>query len=292
MSQPSSTVKISARSASRVNGPVFERKTPFDPHSKSRRRPGGPSRKVIFAPGDELACVIRKMASTHLVETKIERKDLHPSMSDPSPQYALSSTAVPALRAMGRLLAPEGKVYRFMLPTALTMSSSGAGIINSLINTSTIASNADFVSLSSVFSEFFVVAMHLKWQPISRYNGPIGFASATNAGSLPIGLCSLHHGTAAYTSLSSMSNNQHFDYQATGDPFAYRWLNIEDPKDKSVIATGSETNSFQGWGLCSLASQLTGNVQIISLPAPPALPVSVVTGCFIVAYEVLMRYRE
>jgi len=183
----------------------------------------------------------------------------------------------------------KGRQYRFNLSTCFNMSSSGTGIINSAINVAALASNPSFTALSGVFSEFFVTRMDVHWQPVSRYNGPIGTAIATTASSLPIGLASLQHGIAAYTSLSNMTENQHYAYSNTSDPFSYSWINVESPS--STVLTNSSGVS-QGWELTGNASSYSGTIQILSQPAPPGLPPSAVLGTFTTFYDVLFRVRE
>jgi hypothetical protein len=178
--------------------------------------------------------------------------------------------------------------YSFELSTVLNMSSSGTGTVNSVIAVSTLSGNSEFAALAGVFNEFFVTRMNCVWQPNSRYNGPIGSAVATTATSLPIGLASLNHGAAAYTSLGAMSENYRFAYSNTSDPFSYSWHNIESPSSTVLPATAAASQSWSGVG--NVASY-QGVVQILSQSAPPALPVTAVLGTFAVSYRVLFRIR-
>jgi len=185
----------------------------------------------------------------------------------------------------------KGHEYSFSLSTSVNMSSSGGGIVNSTVSNSLLASNAAFASLAGVFNEFFVERMRLVWQPVGRYNGPIGSAPATNATSLPIGLCSLQHGASAYSSLALMSENFKFAYANTSDPFEYTWINVEDFRIPTAPVLVVSTPG-QSWMLVRDVAQYQGTVQIISGSAPPALPVSQVLGAFVVEHLVRFRIRE
>jgi len=181
------------------------------------------------------------------------------------------------------------KHYRFRLSTVLNMSSSGAGIVNSTISNGVLTSQADFVSLSTVFSEYFVVKFEVKWQPVSRYNYPLGGTSTLSISSLPIGTADLQHDQPVYSSLAAMSDNFRIGYHNTGDPFAYSWINTESPTESVLTTTTGKT---QSWNLCSNSANYLGAIQVTSQSSPPALPFSQVLGTFMVHFDVIMRVRS
>jgi len=180
-------------------------------------------------------------------------------------------------------------VYSFALTTALNMSSSGAGAVNSVVTVGSVLSGlTEFAALSGVFNEFFVRRMRLRWQPVGRYNGPLGFVAATTVSSLPIILASLQHGAPSYTSLTSATENYRAAFANTSDPFEYDWKNVENPSTETLSATTSQ----QTWYPVALAAGYGGQVQIISQSAPPGLPVSAVLGTYAVEYDILFRIRN
>jgi hypothetical protein len=179
------------------------------------------------------------------------------------------------------------KVYKFRLATVLTMSSSGAGSVNSTLAVNAIGSNPDFVALSTVFNEFFVVCMDVKWVPVSHYNYPLTGVPATSVSSLPIGCAQLQHGQTPYTSTALASNNYDFSLKSTGDPWSYRWVNIEK-SSQGIVDNGVPT---QSWCVASDFSQYSGLLQFIAPSAPPGLPASQVLGNFLVEWELLFRVR-
>jgi len=180
------------------------------------------------------------------------------------------------------------KVYAFRISTALNMSSSGAGIVNSTISNSVLVSNADFVSLTAVFNEFFVTKFIVKWRPVSRYQYPLGGTSTLSVANLPMGKADLQHGAAAYTNLSDMSQNFRFGYYSTGDPFSSKWVNTQKPTDEIVASLTAPT---QSWCTVNNASNYQGTLQFLTQSSPPALPFSQVLGTFIASFDILFRIR-
>lgn len=240
------------------------------------------------------------MAQSTLVEFKspipLYRGSGFPTLISPPPlQYCVEPTPGSTVlstviqRSLGNL------PMAFRLATALTLSSSGTGAVNSIVAISSVASLASFSALSTLFTEFFVSKMHLRWEPVSMFNGPVGFSQVTQVSSLPLGVVSLQHAQSAnpYTSLSSMSNSSGFDYHNTGRPFHHVWTNVESSNSKTVVvSTAGSTTPSQSWCQTANVAYYTGAVQFLSLPAPPALAASQVLGSFIVEYDVMFRVRN
>jgi len=191
--------------------------------------------------------------------------------------------------ALSRMFAK--KQYGFRLATALNMSSSGAGIVNSIIQNTILAANTDFSSLSSVFNEFFVERFDVLWEPVSLNNFPLtGLPDGKTVSSLPMGAADLQHNAPAYTSMAGMTENFRYKHTNTGRAFQYSWLNTES-RGSTVLpqATGELT---QAWCLTSAASTYQGTLQFLTQSAPPGLPVSSVLGTFLVEHLVYFRVRE
>jgi hypothetical protein len=181
-------------------------------------------------------------------------------------------------------------IFRTRISTAINISSSGAGAVNSALAMSVVTTSPDFSAFSSIFAEYFVLGCRVIFQPVSKYNYPLTGAAATNVSSLPLGLCSLFHGQTAYSSLGSLMNSGTFLYTNTGDDFAYRWRNNEDPMAGTFEAYGSTTT--QAWALTTGSAVYSGQIQFLSQSAPPGLPASQVIGTLAVQFDVLFRNRE
>lgn len=180
------------------------------------------------------------------------------------------------------------KHYRFRIGTVLNMSSNGANAVNSTLSVSALQFTADFVSLSTVFNEFFVVAMDAIWQPVSRYQSPGGPQAATFDTNIPLGTAELQHGATAYSSLSLMADNYNVTFQNTGTPFNCMWTNVEKVSETVVAEQSSNT---QSWCTTGNVANYQGQLQFISQAAPPKLPVSTVLGTFMTHWDVVFRVR-
>jgi len=194
-----------------------------------------------------------------------------------------SALLVSALRSMF-----GNKHYEFRLSTALNMSSSGAGIVNSTLSNSVLVSQVDFVALAGVFNEFFIKGFTAYWQPVSQYQYPLGGTSTLSVANLPLGCADLQHGQAAYSSLTAMSDNFRFTWHNTGRPFVVTWVNTEKVSETVVASLTAPT---QSWCTVNNASNYQGTLQFLTQSAPPALPFSQVLGTFIVHFDVLFRVR-
>jgi len=182
------------------------------------------------------------------------------------------------------------RMYNFRLSVALNMSSSAGGIVNSVIDNATIGSVTEFSALSAIFNEFFIQEMHAVWQPVSLYNGPIGYAPATTVASLPLGCCGLQHGQTAYSSVSSMLENSSFSWNNTGKGFTKVWRNDERHTDDTLPAIAAAAT--QSWATISNVANYRGTLQFLTQSAPPGLPVSQVLGTFAVTWNVWWRVRS
>jgi hypothetical protein len=214
-----------------------------------------------------------------------------PSLLAPHPSYSLihSEMSLSLQAGLARLFGD--KTYAFRLSTSLNMAASGAGLVNSVIQTLAVGSIADFTSLSAVFNEFFVTEMRVRWQPVARYTGPVGTNPiAGPSGNTPLG-CSVHeHASAAYTTVALQSNNLMFSYHSTGDPFAKTWRNVESPSSKIMTV---ESGLTQSWCPVANVADYTGFLQFLSNnTGGAALPASAYLGSFIVDYDVLFRIRQ
>jgi len=208
----------------------------------------------------------------------------------PHPGYTLTDTkeSVALGTALSRMF--SGKWYEFRVTTALNMSSSGTGLVNSVVANSAINSTGDFSALSGVFSEFFIKTMKVTWEPVSMYNYPLTGVSTSSVSSLPIGVSDLQHAQAAYTSMTAATENWRYQHKNTGRAFTFSWINSEKPTSTVAVDASTGVNS-QSWADVRDAGTYTGTIQFISQSPPPALPVTQVLGTFLVEWDVLFRVR-
>jgi hypothetical protein len=193
-----------------------------------------------------------------------------------------------SIRPLMHAMLSEKSQWEFKLSSAVTMSSSGTGIVNSTLGANTVTSVTEFTSFGAIFDEYFVRGFTAHWMPVARYQGPLTWVPGTNLNSMPIGCATLQHSASAYTALGQMGSNSRFAYHSTGDPFTYSWRNVESPTSVNLDITSGNT---QSWALTNGSVNYTGFVQFLSNSAPPALPVSTVLGTFVVVFDVLFRCR-
>lgn len=200
------------------------------------------------------------------VEEKDEKK---PSgSSTPSPLLTLSGlkTEVSMLRGVLRSQF-SGKEYAFMMASSPTVSSSGAGLINSIIAVNSIASISEFASFAAIFDEFFVHSMVCRWIPLSRYQYQVGSAPTTNTISTLVTSTSLFHGASAYINVGGALTNPTTRFNGSTDPWTHKWMNNEDPKSGVTVSSTSGSGTVsQGWCLTAPtnAGSYAGQVQYLS----------------------------
>jgi len=184
------------------------------------------------------------------------------------------------------------KMYKFRLSTSLTVAATSTGFVNAAVNVAVVEGIAEFASLAGLFNEFFVKKMHLRYEPASMYNGPLGFNNEANISSLPIGICDLQHFQPIYPSLTSMANNFRFKYANTGRPWNYTWINTEKSSQGVLPNPGSTDTPTQSWCLCTNAADYSGTVQFISISGSDlTLPLSTDFGNIVVDFDLLFRVR-
>lgn len=201
-------------------------------------------------------------------------------------EYLASPQSMPVRASIRSMFG--NRVYPFRLSTALNMSSSAAGIVNSTINASVVQSSTDFSAISSIFEEFFILRYDAHWMPVSRYQYPLGGTSTLSVANLPIGCAQLHHSAVPYSSASALLNNFGSGWHSTGDPFTYSWVNVESPAAK----TEQISVTSQGWVSTTNGTLYAGALQFMSQSSPPALPFSQVLGTFATHFYCLFRVRE
>jgi hypothetical protein len=189
------------------------------------------------------------------------------------------------LAAMSTIVGTD-KIYRFKLSTVVTISSSATGIVNSVINASSVLSSPEFSAFSGIFQEFFIRDFSATFVPASRYQYPTTGTSAISVANRALGVVSLYHASPAYTSVGALVNNRTHQFLSTADPWSHKWTNNEDP-----YAGVASSTANQAWELTS-TGVYAGQIQFLSNSAPPALPVSTVIGDIRVVYDVLFRARS
>ncbi len=170
------------------------------------------------------------------------------------------------------------------------------GLIDRQVKTSLISASTDRTAIGTLFDEIFIVAMHVHYVPYTRYTPVYGVpGSANQTPAVPLGLAICQHGSAAYTTLDDMSQNNSFRLVSSDTEWRMTWRNEEDPKP-GINADPDPTSSRarQGWSAIGSTNLLayTGFIQILSPTTPYTLSASYVIGLMDVQFDCLVRSRS
>jgi len=185
--------------------------------------------------------------------------------------------------------------YRSHLGTVLVANTSSVGVINFAITNSGLSGLSEFSAFATLFDEFFVHSMTIRFVPRSRYQYvPAETSPATSVVNTLLTVTPLFHGTPGYASSATAMENERTMVTSTADPFSFVWKNNESPSAGTVVAdTSSSVLPSQGWCLtaASPASLYTGTIQ--GLGATPIGPGTGVVSFADVAviYDVSFRVR-
>lgn len=213
--------------------------------------------------------------------------------------YSTDPSTEPLLKAakMAANIFGSRKVFHIKIGAVLSMSTSGAGIVNSVITNGTaLYGTSEFSALASIFDEFFVVGFDINYVPLSRYN--LMPTQTTNQNSsTPLGVCQIQNGEASYTSISGMANNQTVKYHTSSDPWKFSWRNVQRWKNGTMSVQAQVPTTFtQDWANCASVISGTqtynGFVQILSTSNTQTLPISTQIGDFLVSWDIRWRCRS
>jgi hypothetical protein len=209
--------------------------------------------------------------------------------SDPPRALALGTNAMNAMRSMmGR------KPYRAILRLPFDITSTAGGVINSLITVNALSTLSEFASFATLFDEFFVHSMQVRYEPYSEYQFNVGTTPGTNKTNVGLGVVSTFHGAANYSTYATLLNNSTLLYTNTAKRWTKTWKNNESPS--GGIAVSSSTSlpiASQGWCLTQNAdaSLYTGNVQVFGSAVIGTGLVSVTPGTTLLSWDVSFRMR-
>jgi len=216
----------------------------------------------------------------------------------------------PAFRmALGMLkgvLFKRDEPYRTYLPLQGLFSTNGSGVVNLTISNLSLASTAEWATITALFDEFYVHTIVFKFVPVNVAGGGMGQCgsagvvgpqtaiadtSYTNCGLL---CCCLFNAGAQYTSASAMAANATIAIKHTGKGFTYKWRNnVRFEKHGLAIPTISG-GGWSGWMNVGGVAQYGGNIQFRTLNDQVVGSGSAIVnmGQYIARYEVSFRCRS
>jgi hypothetical protein len=186
----------------------------------------------------------------------------------------------------------SGKRYTMNIGYTPTISTNGSGIVNAVIACASIGTLTEWPAFQQLFDEFFIVSMHCRYMPVSRYQYPVASSPATLNTSFPMTSSSLFHGVGNYTNVAGAVNNPTTMWRSSSDPWTHRWINNENINSDVVVSSStSSTAPTQGWCLTatSPSQNYSGTVQYLS--GMGTLVASTVIAQLAVTFVVVLRNR-
>ena len=180
-----------------------------------------------------------------------------------------------------------------VLGASYQLSSGGTGITNTTVGNDLLPALAEFVSLATLFTEFFIEKFEVVFQPSSRYSKPSASAQIPNE--QPLVVANLQHGAPLYATHTLACANGALFITNTADPWKVSWTNTE--RLRSGVLSGSASTASpvatQGWCLTdsSSAALYTGSLQILSPAATPNPTLNFLYGTVVVRWSVSFRSR-
>jgi hypothetical protein len=182
---------------------------------------------------------------------------------------------------------------RAYLGSSAGMNTSGAGLVNLNTSNATIHSLGEWSAWSTLFDEFFVLAIEIQFVPTSMFQYGIGAAPGTTLTSVPITVTSLHHGVSSYSTTATAMENATTRVHSTATPWTYVWKNVENPRSGVVVSPElSGSVATQNWCLTAAtpAALYTGLVQYLGDDVlGPASATQF--GRVLIRYDLLFRLR-
>lgn len=169
------------------------------------------------------------------------------------------------LETVGMLKSIIGNMHlRTELGTVAVLTTSAAGLVNTVFANTGLAAVAEFPSFALLFEEFFIHSMTLHYQPLNQFQTQPLMSFALPATGLLVGV-PLFHGGSSYTTTADMCANGQLAVMHSGVPWTMKWKNNESPVGGIVVspATSSSTPT-QSWCLTAAtpAALYQGRLQI------------------------------
>jgi hypothetical protein len=247
---------------------------------------------AILAPHRAKHITLPERSGYELVETKADPKEQEERFLE-------------ALTLLKGILFKRDQPYRTLLPFSGSFSTNSSGVLNTTTSLSTVVSTQEWSSVTALFDEVFVHAMHVRFFPVNDLGAGVGYGNGANiTGNLnpvantelvngPICMCSLFAGSPTYSSASALVQNSTLAVHTSGKPWKYVWRNNTrfDPRgpDLSLASAG-----WSGWIQVASAANLVGQIQYRALTDPTFGPGSGINtlGYFLTQYDCSFRSRS
>ncbi len=177
------------------------------------------------------------------------------------------------------------------IPFAANLATGVSGLISSAVTMASATATTYFVSLATLFDEFFIESAHVMYQPSTRYQ-VLPSTSSSEFNGTPLGLASTFIDTIPYTNINQMPANPTFRFKHSSSPFTFVWKN--NVKRSSAVSEEPDSthNSISWVRTNATPAQYYGGTVAILGSASSAMHATTVVGIVAVKYEVWFRAKN
>ncbi len=220
-----------------------------------------------------------------VVDSKEEKKeDDTVDIALPLPKDLLSTLMLKPVGSGG------DKCWKIPISGAANLSTSGSGFINAALTMAGVAATSYFVSLATLFDEFYIESCDIYYQPTTRYQ-TLPSSASTDFNGTPLGIASLFLDSSSYTNINQMPSNPTFKFAHTSSPFTYTWRNNVKRKE-AMSSEPTSTQAALGWVRTNAtpAQYYGGTVQFIGSTSS-AMRISTAVGILAYRWNVWFRAK-
>jgi hypothetical protein len=228
--------------------------------------------------------ISKSTSSTPRLETKEEKKEDEYQVVLSQPTISLSSF---------KMFSGKGgkKEWMIPIPYAANLLTNGSGLISAAVLPASIAATSYFVSLATLFDEFFIESLSVHYQPQTRYQ-VLPSTTSTEFNGTPLGIASIFLDSSTYTNINQMPANPTFKFHHTSSPFSYKWAN-NVKRSSAVSEEPDATHASLSWVRTNATpAQYYGGAVVLLGSASSAMHASTTVGILAVRANVWFRAKS
>jgi hypothetical protein len=180
-----------------------------------------------------------------------------------------------ALQLLRGTMFKSDRPYKTRLGYHNNLSTNGSGVLNSVVNVSSITSVIEWATLVALFDEVFVHSMTMRYYPFNM-DGTTPFASAavasqavetTLSGGIGVANCGLimacfMSAAGTLTTASALIANPNHKLAHSSKPWKYVWRNVTRFDRHGPSFSSASNTGWMGWTFVSDANFLGGFIQV------------------------------
>jgi len=213
---------------------------------------------------------------------------------------------VNSLGMLKGILFKRDQPYRTLLPLQGLFATNGSGVVSLLISNTSLASTAEWTSITALFDEFYVHGIKFRYVPVNDAGaglgqcgsagvvGPMTAIADTSYSNCGLLCCSLFNAAPTYNTASAMAANSTLGLRHTGKAFKYKWLNNVRFDRHGICLPTLSGGGWQGWMDVGGVASYGGNIQFRTLNDQVVGSGSAIVnmGQYLVQFDVSFRARS